>query len=372
MFVLLKKSSFKEARLGKIQLTRGEINTPTFMPVGTQGAIKAVSYSFLEEMEIEITLANTYHLYLRPTTEILENFSSLHSFNHWQKPILTDSGGFQVFSLSKLSKIDDQGYSFQSHIDGSRHFFSPKKVIKIQNIIGSDIIMPLDQCIPFCEDENLIQESVHRTIQWAEISKIESQRLNEKTNREQILFAIVQGSGNLKWRKECSLQLKDLDFRGYAIGGLSVGETKEQMYEICGETTKLLPAEKPRYLMGVGTPENLVECVSLGIDMFDCVLPTRNARNGTVYTYDGKVLLKNLQYQKDTSPIDDSCLCYTCKNYSKAYLRHLFKSGEINAYTLASIHNLFFYQRLMKDMRKAIEENRFEKFYRNFFNRWKS
>lgn len=359
-----------QARLGKIELKRGVINTPTFMPVGTQAAIKALPYSFLEEMQIEITLANTYHLYLRPTMDVLKNFSSLHSFNNWQKPILTDSGGFQVFSLSKLSKIDDSGYSFRSHIDGSKHFFSPQKVMEIQNIIGSDIIMPLDQCIPFTDNQEEIQESVKRTIEWAKISQLENKKLNDETEKQQTLFAIVQGSGDIKWRKECALALKEMDFNGYAIGGLSVGETKDEMYQVCQKTIEELPENKPRYLMGVGTPDNLVECIARGVDMFDCVLPTRNARNGTVFTYKGKVLLKNLQYQKDDTPIDETCNCYTCQNYSKAYLRHLFKSGEMNAYTLASLHNLFFYQRLMKDIRNAIAKDEFQTFYNRFFENW--
>ena len=372
IFAVLKQSSSFSARTGKLTLNRGIVDTPVFMPVGTSAAVKAVPNHFLNEMGIKIILANTYHLYLRPGIEILQSFSGIHHFQSWQKPILTDSGGFQVFSLSQLSKVKDEGYQFRSHIDGSRHFFSPQKVIEIQNTIGSDIIMPLDQCISYDADEELIKTSVKRTVAWANISKTtlsKIQSLGEK--HKQVLFGIVQGSRSKKWRKECLDRLQEIDFAGYAIGGLSVGESKEQMYAMCEYTAQHLPKDKPRYLMGVGAPEDLVEGIASGIDMFDCVLPTRNARNATVYSYEGKLLLKNKSSQLMDEPIDKTCQCYTCQNYSRGYLHHLFKTKEMNAYTLASIHNLYFFERLTADIRQSINKDEFALFYHNFKERYK-
>lgn len=344
-FDLLAKDG--QARAGKIALKTGTVNTPVFMPVGTLGAMKSVLYRDLQEMNIEICLANTYHLYLRPGVEVLKKMGGLKAFNQWQGLLLTDSGGFQVFSLSKLSKISDDGYAFQSHIDGSRHFFDAEKVLDIQKTIGSDIVMPLDQCLGWGSDEALIKQSVDRSIQWLK-------RSIDYKKTGQSLFGIVQGEGNLFERERCARAMVALDCPGYSIGGLSVGEDKKSMKSVLEHTLDFLPEEKPRYLMGVGSPEDLLMGMASGVDMFDCVLPTRNARNATVYTFAGKVLMRKQEHQMDESPIESDCDCLTCKNYSRAYLRHLFKAGEFNALTLASIHNLRFFQRFMQSAREAI------------------
>ena len=365
IFEVLNQSSSFRARIGKLTLARGSIQTPVFMPVGTLAAIKAIPHHFLDDMGIQIILANTYHLYLRPGLDVLKSFGGIHHFQSWEKPILTDSGGFQVFSLSSLSKITDEGYHFRSHIDGSKHFFSPQGVMEIQKIIDSDIIMPLDQCIAYDSEEELIKTSVKRTVEWAKISKQVNHELNQGNNK-QSLFGIVQGAGSKEWRKTCLEQLQEIDFEGYSIGGLSVGESKEEMYDICDYTADKLPYDKPRYLMGVGAPEDLVEAIARGVDMFDCVLPTRNARNATVYSYDGKILLKNKANQLLDEPIDKTCQCYTCQRYSRGYLHHLFKAKEMNAYILASIHNLYFFERLTSDIRESINKNQFDSFYTSF------
>lgn len=367
-FKLRETCAGTKARLGEIKLDRGTVPTPIFMPVGTLGAVKGVSYEDIKAMDIPITLANTYHLYLRPGTEVLKKLGGLHRFCGWDRPILTDSGGFQVFSLAKLGKITDDGFAFQSHIDGSRHFFTPEKVLEIQAAIGSDIVMPLDECIPFDSPPEKIASSVRRTIAWAKRSRDGQGLLQPHQN----LFAIVQGEGNERYREEMARELAELDLPGYAIGGLSVGEKKETLYHMAGFTAEHLPAQKPRYLMGVGAPEDLVECVSRGVDMFDCVLPTRNARNGTVYHYDGKILLRNQEHEFSEEPIDRSCGCFTCRHHTRGYLRHLFKSRELGAYTLATLHNLFFFHRLMADIRAALAEKRFPEFLLNFRSRYRN
>ncbi|HMB00586.1 MAG TPA: tRNA guanosine(34) transglycosylase Tgt [Spirochaetota bacterium] len=364
-FRLEKQCSQTDARAGLIQTEHGKIETPVFMPVGTGGAVKAVPFNFLNNHPI--ILANTYHLYLRPGTEVLKYYKGLHNFIGWEKPVLTDSGGYQIFSLAKLNNITDEGFYFRSHIDGSPHFFSPEKVIELQNLIGADIIMPLDECLPFTSGQNQVENSVKRTLAWAQKAAV----YHNSNPAGNFLFGIVQGAGYQSYRKMCAAELTALGLDGYAIGGLSVGEEKKQMYALTGYTAALLPERKPRYLMGVGAPEDIVESVKMGIDMFDCVLPTRNARNATVYTGKGKILLRNNENKYIDYPIEEDCGCYTCQHFSRGYLRHLFKSREINACILASIHNLFFYKRLMSKMRQAILAGNFKAFYENFFNNYK-
>lgn len=362
-FELLTKSSESRARAGKITTAHGEIETPVFMPVGTLGTVKALSPEDLTACGCEILLGNTYHLYLRPGREVLSDFGGLHSFMHWEKSILTDSGGFQVFSLAALSKITDEGYKFRSHIDGSPHVFTPENVIDMQHVIGSDIIMCLDQCIPFPAEEKLAMEAMERTHLWAKRCNT-AWRAAEGVKSS--LFGIVQGGMFSELRKRSANSLSELDFPGYAIGGLSVGEPAELMYEMADITLPLLPAEKPRYIMGVGTPENLVELVGLGADMFDCVMPSRNARNGKLFTRFGDINIANSRFRTDKKSLDETCTCYTCRNYSRAYLRHLYTCRELLGYRLNTIHNIHYYLQLMREMRLAILENRFGHFRRNF------
>jgi queuine tRNA-ribosyltransferase len=363
-FQLLKKDLNSKARLGKLSLPHGEVPTPIFMPVGTAASIKSVTYHEMEQMQIPITLANSYHLYLRPGIEVIQSLGGLHTFCGWPKPILTDSGGFQVFSLSQMSKIDDDGYSFQSHLDGSRHRFTAASVYELQQGFGSDIAMPLDECLAFGSSEEKIKVSVNRTIAWAQITR---DLMNQKGGT---VFAIVQGEGVQSERERCAKSLVAMDFPGYAIGGLSVGESKDILYRMTDFTTDFLPEDKPRYLMGVGAPEDLLEGVSRGIDMFDCVLATRNARNATVYHYGGRLNLRNADLAKEEKPIDETCGCLTCRKHSRAYLRHLFKANEITGLTLATIHNVFFFDRLMKDIRQAIASSTFGPFKTEFLKRY--
>jgi queuine tRNA-ribosyltransferase len=347
------------ARTGVLETDHGVVETPIFMPVGTQGAIKAVEHRELVEAGVQIILANTYHLYLTPGTDVLTEHSGLHSFMGWNKPILTDSGGYQVFSLSDLRKISDDGVVFTSHRDGSKHFFSPSKVVGIQRVIGSDIMMVLDECTPYPCDRLYAKKSNDLTIRWAKESKQEFERTSELYGHRQSIFGIVQGSIYEDIRKESAAALVDLNFDGYAVGGLAVGEPVEDLYSITEFTARQLPAEKVRYLMGVGTPENLLECIERGIDMFDCVIPTRNGRNSTVFTGRGRLNIKNAVFKNDQRPIDEGCSCYTCSNFSRAYIRHLFQVKEILGLQLASLHNIFFYLSLMKEARRQIKEQRF-------------
>ncbi len=342
------------ARAGIIETAHGKIETPIFMPVGTQGTVKAVEQRELQEIGAQIILGNTYHLYLQPGLEILSSFGGLHKFMNWDKPILTDSGGYQVFSLSDLRKISDEGVHFKSHRDGSLHFFTPEKVIEIQKIIGSDIMMVLDECTPYPCEKEYAKKSNQLTIEWAKRCQQYHKKHPALYGHSQTLFAIVQGSVYKDIRTESANALVDLDFEGYAIGGLAVGEPKEILYDITQHCTEKLPKEKPRYLMGVGTPENLLESIERGVDMFDCVMPTRNGRNGMFFTRKGKVNIKNAQYKQEQNPIDEECECYTCKNFSRGYLRHLFQAKEILGLQLASIHNLAFYLWLVKEARKNI------------------
>ena len=350
-----------KARAGYFETGHGVVETPVFMPVGTQGTVKAVNQFLLEnELKAQIVLSNTYHLYLRPGIDIIEKAGGLHKFMNWHKPILTDSGGFQIYSLSELRKLKKDGVEFRSHLDGSTHFFSPEKVIQIQRIIGSDIMMPLDECTPFPCEYDYAKRSKDLTSEWAKLNKESFVKSTSPYNFQQSLFGIIQGSIYKDLRENSAKELIYLDFDGYAIGGLAVGEPVETMYETVDYTTDILPADKPRYLMGVGRPENILEAIGRGVDMFDCVMPTRNARNAYLFTNAGVLSMRNAIYKDDFNPVDYGCECYTCKNYSRAYLRHLYISKEILALELGSIHNLYFYLNLMKEARKKIIDNNFK------------
>lgn len=358
-FELQKKDKNSKARAGIIYTDHGEVQTPIFMPVGTQGAIKAVEHRELEEIGTQIILGNTYHLYLRPGVEILHQFNGLHRFINWKKPILTDSGGFQIYSLSDLRKIKEEGVEFKSHIDGSYHFFSPEKVVDIQRFIGSDIMMVLDECVGYPAEYDYVKKSVDLTTRWAERAFKHFTSTFPRYEHRQFIFGIIQGSVFKDLRKISAEQLTQIDFNGFAIGGLAVGESSELMYEITEFTTDFMPDDKPRYLMGVGRPENILEAIEKGVDMFDCVMPTRNGRNAYLFTSNGVISIKNSQFKDDKSPIDEECDCYTCQNFTRSYLRHLFVAKEILALQLASIHNLRFYLNLISEARRMILEDEF-------------
>lgn len=349
----------RSARAGVIHTDHGDILTPAFMPIGTQGSVKAIEHRELDEIGTQIILGNTYHLYLRPGTDVIRAAGGLHLFINWKKPILTDSGGYQVFSLTELRKIEESGVTFRSHLDGSMHLFTPESVVRIQRDLGSDIMMVLDECTPYPCEEEYARSSNELTLRWAERCKREFERTEAIYGHSQALFAIVQGSVYPEIRKRSAVALTGMGFDGYAIGGLAVGEPTEEMYRIIEVVEPLLPSSKPRYLMGVGTPENLLEAIERGMDMFDCVLPTRNGRNGTVFTRVGQLNLRNAAYRTDFSPIDPTCGCYTCANFTRAYLRHLFVAKEILALQLATIHNLAFFLWLMREARSAILEGCF-------------
>ncbi len=359
------------ARTGILRLPHGEVKTPVFMPVGTQATVKTVSNRELEEAGAQIILSNTYHLYLRPGENLIREAGGLHKFMGWKRPMLTDSGGFQIFSLSTLTKIRDEGVEFRSHLDGSRHLLKPEDVIRVQLSLGSDVIMPLDECVKHPAETAYIEKSVALTTEWAKRCKLTWARFrDEGTTPGSLLFAIVQGGCVPELRKRSAEELVPLDFPGYAIGGLSVGEPSELMYSTLEATVQHLPEEKPRYLMGVGLPNDLFEAVSRGVDMFDCVVPTRNGRNATVFTPDGKLNLRGASFAKDWRPIDENCPCYACRNHTRAYLRHLFNSEEYLAGRLASLHNITFFIQLLEFMRRAIEENRFSEFRAAFQARY--
>jgi queuine tRNA-ribosyltransferase len=343
-----------KARAGLIATDHGVIETPAFMPVGTQGSVKAIEQRELDEVGAQIILGNTYHLYLRPGTEILSRAGGLHRFISWQKPILTDSGGYQVYSLTELRKIHEDGVTFKSHLDGSTHVFTPESVIQIERTIGADIIMVLDECTPHPCDLEYAFASNDLTVRWAERCKSAFESSPPLYGHSQALFGIVQGSVYPEIREQSARALVAMNFDGYAIGGLAVGESAAEMYKITEICEPLLPTTKPRYLMGVGTPANLLESIERGMDMFDCVLPTRNARNSMLFTRTGSLNITNATYKDDFKPVDDQCLCYTCRTFSRAYLRHLFQAKEILALQLATIHNLTFYHWLMKQARTAI------------------
>lgn len=349
-----------KARAGWFETDHGKVETPIFMPVGTQGTVKAVNQAYLaDEIKAQIVLSNTYHLYLRPGTETLEAAGGLHKFMNWQKPILTDSGGYQVFSLTDLRKLKPDGVEFRSHLDGSKHFFTPEKVIGIQRSIGSDIMMVLDECAPYPCDYDYAKNSVQLTSNWAVLNKEAFVKSDPLYGHEQFQFGIIQGSIYKDLREKSANDLMKLDFDSYAIGGLAVGEPMEQMYDLVDFTTDFMPDDRPRYLMGVGRPENILESIARGVDMFDCVMPTRNARNSNLFTWNGTLSMRNAKYKDDFTPLDDNCNCYTCRNYTRAYLRHLFIAEEILALELASIHNLYFYLELVTQARKHIIDDDF-------------
>jgi queuine tRNA-ribosyltransferase len=349
------------ARRGRLHTRRGVVETPVFMPVGTQATVKAMYPETLKEIGAQIILANTYHLLLRPGHERVRALGGLHRFMNWDRPILTDSGGFQIFSLGELRKIDEQGVRFQSHLDGAAHVLTPESSIAIQEALGADIIMAFDECIPYPATRDYVAESTARSSRWAARC-----RLARQPEDGAALFGIVQGGMHRDLRAQSVADLLDIGFEGYAVGGLSVGESAELMYEVMDWTLPLLPRDRPRYVMGVGTPENLVEGVRRGVDMFDCVMPTRNARNGVLFTRFGKISIKQARYLDDESPIDPDCDCYVCRHYSRAYLRHLYQSNEILSSMLNTHHNLHYYRQLMAGMRAAIETGTFEKFRADF------
>lgn len=369
-FTVIKEADGSKARAGFFETDRGIVNTPIFMPVGTQGTVKAVAQDRLEnEVKAQIILGNTYHLYLRPGIEVLKAAGGLHKFMNWNKPILTDSGGFQVFSLSELRKLKKEGVEFRSHLDGSKHYFTPEKVIEIQRIIGSDLMMPLDECTAYPATFEEAKKSKDLTTNWAYLNKKAFENSEPLYNHKQFLFGIVQGSVYNDLRIESAKELMEIGFDGYSIGGLSVGEPTENMYEITDNVTDVLPKEKPRYLMGVGRPENILESIDRGVDMFDCVMPTRNARNAYLFTSQGTVSMKNAAYKFDFTTLDPECGCFTCKNFTKAYLRHLFVSREILAYELASIHNLTFYLDLVTEARERIINGTFVNWKNKIINK---
>lgn len=366
-FELLKTDD--NARLGQITTSHGIIETPIFMPVGTVGSVKALTQEMLETLGAQIILGNTYHLYLRPGHELIASLGGLHKFISWPHPILTDSGGFQVFSLSEIRKTSEEGVIFRSHLDGSKHLLSPERSMEIQLALGSDIIMAFDECTPYPATLEQVEESLELTARWARRSLAEFNRSTASSNgmsENSALFGIIQGGMYLKMRQRSLEQLLELELPGYAIGGLSVGEEKGYTYDITEYTAPLLPTHKPRYLMGVGTPEDLVECVGRGIDMFDCVMPTRNARNGQLFTSQGKVNIKNAKYAKDDRPLDENCECATCKRYSRAYLRHLYHTGEILSSILCTQHNIHFYLDTMKKIRQSIRLGLFKEFRQQY------
>lgn len=353
-----------KARTGRLSTAHGDIQTPVFMPVGTLGTVKALAPEELSDMGVRILLGNTYHLYLRPGCEVIGRFSGLHEFMNWKGSILTDSGGFQVFSLAKLSKVTEDGVTFQSHIDGSTHLLTPEKTVSIQACLGSDIMMCLDECIAYPASRESAARALERTTRWAKRCKHTWEQLPDGGG---VLFGIVQGGIFEDLRRTAVERLTEVDFPGYAVGGLSVGEPKEALFELAALSLAGLPDSKPKYVMGTGTAEDIITLVSLGADMFDCVLPTRNARNGQLFTESGTVNISNARYRFDTDPVDADCGCYTCLNYSRAYLRHLYMAREMLAYRLNTIHNIFFYNRLMERIRKAISERRYGQFKKDFY-----
>jgi len=357
------KKTCNKARLGQMIFERGEVETPAFMPVGTYGTVKAMTPEEVRGLGAQIILGNTFHLAITPGTDVIEAHGDLHNFMHWQGPILTDSGGFQVFSLGAMRKISEQGVDFRSPKNGDKIFMGPEESMQIQHKLGSDIVMIFDECTPYPADQATADQSMQLSLRWARRSKDE----HEKLNNNNALFGIVQGGMHENLRRESAEALVEIGFDGYAIGGLSVGEPKEEMIKVLDYLPDELPEDKPRYLMGVGTPSDLVEAVERGIDMFDCVMPTRNARNGYLFTSLGIVKIRNAQYKLDVSQLDERCGCYTCQHYSKSYLHHLQRKNEILSARLNTIHNLYYYQDLMAQMRRAIKDDRFAEFKQNFY-----
>ncbi len=367
MFKLVHQDKNSNARLGKLTTAHGEIDTPCFMPVGTHATIKGLYPKDVEEAGAQIMLSNTYHLFLRPGIEVIRKSGGLHKFMSWKKPILTDSGGYQVFSLALLRKLSDKGVEFQSHIDGTKHFFTPEDVIDIQRDLGSDIMMPLDECSHYPCARDQAEVAMKRTINWAKRSyKHKQEYKGDGPNRNQFLFGIVQGATYEDLRHICARELIDIGFDGYAIGGVSVGEPSNLIYNILGMAAGLLPVEKPRYAMGIGYPPDILEAIERGVDMFDCVVPTRYGRNGTAFTSQGKVTIRNSPYIEDLRPLDKRCSCYVCSNFSRAYLRHLFNAQEMLGLTLLSLHNVYFFLDLTRKAREAIKNNQFGEFKKEF------
>ena len=351
-----------KARLGRLRFDRGIVNTPAFMPVGTYGTVKAMTVEEVKGLGAEIILGNTFHLSITPSTDVIEAHGDLHDFMNWSGPILTDSGGFQVFSLGKMRKINEEGVSFRSPKDGSSIFMGPEESMQIQKKLGSDIVMIFDDCTPYPAEKSEVDQSMQLSLRWAKRSLMEHQRLKNKN----AIFGIIQGGMHKDLRLQSSESLIEMNFDGYAIGGLSVGEPKDEMMKVLDFLPEQMPTDKPRYLMGVGTPLDLVEGVALGVDMFDCVMPSRNARNGYLFTSEGVVKIRNAKYKIDTGPLDPNCSCNTCKNYSRSYLHHLQKTNEILGSRLNTFHNLFYYQDLMRSIREALGSNTFDVFRENF------
>jgi len=361
------------ARTGWMNTAHGVFQTPAFAPVATAGSVKTLTFEEVRLLGTELVLSNSYHLYLKPGTEVIRQAGGLHRFINWPGPILTDSGGFQAYRLSQFFDYQEEGVAFRSHWDGSEHFFSPEKVLEIQHILGSNLIMPLDFCPPYPADENLIARSVRVTTEWGKRSKSwwESREKTSAWGERQFLFGIVQGSTDAVWRKRSAQELVELELDGYALGGLSLGESKTETFDTVASTIEHLPADRPRYLMGMGSPEDLLCGIDLGVDLFDCALPTRNARNGTVYTWEGKLVLKGAGYKDDFKPIDQRCGCPACRSYTRAYLRHLFNAREITAMHLATLHTLWFYQELLRRAREEIREGTWASFKQDFLNRYR-
>jgi queuine tRNA-ribosyltransferase len=370
IFEIIHKSKSSNARYGKIYTLRGDIYTPCFAPVGTQGAVKTLSSEDLLACGAQMILANAYHLYLRPGIDIIKKAGSLHEFMNWDKPILTDSGGYQVFSLADLRKVTDKGVEFQSHLDGSFHFLSPEDVIKIQIDLGSDIMMPLDECLHFPCEKDYAKISLKRTTQWAKRSK-ECLKIN-KNKKRQLLFGIIQGATYQDLRQQSASQLMDTGFDGYAFGGLSVGEPKNLTHKMIENTSVMLPEDKPRYFMGLGSPLDVIRSVKNGIDLFDCIMPTRLGRTGTAFTSTGKITVRNAEFKEDNRPLDEHCDCFVCKNYSRSYIRHLFNAKELSALRLTSFHNVYFYLKFMQNIRKALKEDKLEEFEAEFTKRYQN
>ncbi len=365
-FKVIKQDHNTAARVGKLRLEHGEVDTPCFMPVGTQATVKTMTPEELKDLGAQIILGNTYHLGLRPGIDIIKNAGGLHNFMHWDRPILTDSGGYQIFSLSDLREISEEGVSFRDHIEGTLHHLTPARSIEIQQALGSDIIMAFDECPPYPSEYEYMKKSLELTLNWA--------RQCRRAHRDgrQALFGIVQGSVFNDLRAGCIAGLEEIGFAGYGIGGLSLGEPKPLMFEIAEYTAGLLPENKPRYLMGSGTPDDIITQVAYGVDMFDCTVPTRYGRNGSVFTPRGRMTVRNAAFKDDHRPIDDACGCYACRHFTRAYIRHLFNTGEILGHRLATIHNLYFYLTMMKDVRQAIEEGQYEAFQKEFLKAFRS
>lgn len=370
-YTLIHTDAHSRARLGRVSCAHGDIDTPAFMPVGTQATVKTLAPRDLEESGAQVMLSNAYHLFLRPGLETIKKAGGLHAFMGWQKPILTDSGGYQIFSLAMLRKVTARGVDFQSHLDGFRHFLTPEDVCAIQRDLGSDIVMPLDECVHYPCEKDYATVAMDRTINWAERSIEAARGMRSPAGERQLLFGIVQGATYEDLRVECARRMAGLDFDGFAVGGLSVGEPKDLLYSMAEISLAHLPADKARYLMGVGLPEDLFEAVDRGVDMFDCVAPTRYGRNGTAFTSAGKMIIRNASFAHDFGPLDAACSCYTCKNFTRAYLRHLFNAEELLGHRLVSLHNIHFYLEIMRTIRRTIAHDTFSEFKKEFFAKYK-